>query len=271
MRPPKSERLSSEELGPTLGLKKSSSLESLQTAVSEAQRHDLLPFHRPRPHMVRGRGCNESFRAAIDKSYDGPPEDDDGEWRSPRPDGLFPSRWSSGGPVAGGRLRRGHLEFCVLERACRSVTDPNTAQQALTDEGSEMSSGRETPASGSSRQGTGDTDDSKKDRRKKDEKKKKKKDKLKSKAKDKEKKKAEEPTEEPYKKTKKRGFGLLRASERPTPTARANLCRGGGAGAGTCLPACPDPEGGATNCSACKENHMAESANRSVGVPAGSA
>ncbi|XP_026881587.2 partitioning defective 3 homolog B isoform X3 [Electrophorus electricus] len=148
--------VSSEELGPTLGLKKSSSLESLQTAVSEAQRHDLLPFHRPRPHMVRGRGCNESFRAAIDKSYDGPPEDDD-------------------------------------------------------DEGSEMSSGRETPASGSSRQGTGDTDDSKKDRRKKDEKKKKKKkDKLKSKAKDKEKKKAEEPTEEPDKKTKKRGFGLLR-------------------------------------------------------------
>jgi hypothetical protein len=24
--------------------------------------------------MVRGRGCNESFRAAIDKSYDGPEE-----------------------------------------------------------------------------------------------------------------------------------------------------------------------------------------------------
>lgn len=67
------------ELGPTLGLKKSSSLESLQTAVTEAQKNDLLPFHRPRPHMVRGRGCNESFRAAIDKSYDGPPEDDDGK------------------------------------------------------------------------------------------------------------------------------------------------------------------------------------------------
>uniref|UniRef100_A0A8C2Q789 Par-3 family cell polarity regulator beta b n=1 Tax=Cyprinus carpio TaxID=7962 RepID=A0A8C2Q789_CYPCA len=67
------------ELGPTLGLKKSSSLESLQTAMSEAKRNELLPFHRPRPHMVRGRGCNESFRAAIDKSYDGPPEDDDGE------------------------------------------------------------------------------------------------------------------------------------------------------------------------------------------------
>lgn len=59
--------------GPTLGLKKSSSLESLQTAVAEVRKNEL-PFHRPRPHMVRGRGCNESFRAAIDKSYDGPEE-----------------------------------------------------------------------------------------------------------------------------------------------------------------------------------------------------
>lgn len=68
------------ELGPTLGLKKSSSLESLQTAMSEVnKKSELLPFHRPRPNMVRGRGCNESFRAAIDKSYDGPAEDDDGK------------------------------------------------------------------------------------------------------------------------------------------------------------------------------------------------
>ncbi|XP_022535966.2 partitioning defective 3 homolog B isoform X3 [Astyanax mexicanus] len=141
------------ELGPTLGLKKSSSLESLQTAVIEAQKNDLLPFHRPRPHMVRGRGCNESFRAAIDKSYDGPPEDDD-------------------------------------------------------DDGSEVSSGRDTPASGSSRQGLGDGDESKKDKKKKA--KGKKKDKLKSKGKDKDKKKAEESSEEPDKKTKKKGFGLLR-------------------------------------------------------------
>lgn len=63
----------SKDFGPTLGLKKSSSLESLQTAVAEVRKSDL-PFHRPRPHMVRGRGCNESFRAAIDKSYDGPEE-----------------------------------------------------------------------------------------------------------------------------------------------------------------------------------------------------
>ncbi|XP_060786167.1 partitioning defective 3 homolog B isoform X3 [Neoarius graeffei] len=141
------------ELGPTLGLKKSSSLESLQTAVSEAQKNDLLLFHRPRGHMVRGRGCNESFRAAIDKSYDGPAEEDD-------------------------------------------------------DEGSEVSSGRDTPASSSSRQGLGDNDENKKDKKKKA--KGKKKDKLKSKGKDKDKKKAEDATEDPEKKTKKKGFGLLR-------------------------------------------------------------
>lgn len=65
-------------LGPTLGLWKSSSLESLQTAVSEAKQSRIqaeVPFHRPRPHMVRGRGCNQSFRIAIDKSYEGPSED----------------------------------------------------------------------------------------------------------------------------------------------------------------------------------------------------
>ncbi|XP_043931890.1 partitioning defective 3 homolog B [Protopterus annectens] len=67
------------DLGPTLGLKKSSSLESLQTAVAEVWKNSV-PFHRPRPNMVRGRGCNESFRAAIDKSYDGPPEADDDDF-----------------------------------------------------------------------------------------------------------------------------------------------------------------------------------------------
>ncbi|KAM3917429.1 partitioning defective 3 homolog B [Leptodactylus fuscus] len=65
------------DLGPRLGLKKSSSLESLQTAVAEVKKNEL-PFYRPRPHMVRGRGCNESFRAAIDKSYDGPDSEEDG-------------------------------------------------------------------------------------------------------------------------------------------------------------------------------------------------
>ncbi|XP_061086380.1 partitioning defective 3 homolog B-like [Conger conger] len=143
--------LSGAELGPTLGLKKSSSLESLQTAVTEAARKSELPFHRPRAHMVRGRGCNESFRAAIDKSYDGPPELDEDD-----------------------------------------LSDP--------------SSGRDTPASGSSRQGLADTEEGKKDKKKKAKGKKKEK---KSKGKEKEKKKGEDG-EEQDKKTKKKGFALLR-------------------------------------------------------------
>uniref|UniRef100_A0A3P8ZXP6 PDZ domain-containing protein n=1 Tax=Esox lucius TaxID=8010 RepID=A0A3P8ZXP6_ESOLU len=145
------------DLGPTLGLKKSSSLESLQTAMLEMRKNDLLPFHRPRPHMVRGRGCNESFRAAIDKSYDGPAEDDD-------------------------------------------------------DDLSDQSSGRDTPASGSSRQGVGDAmEESKPKKDKKKKAKEKKKDKQKEKGKGKEKKdKRTEDVEEPDKKSKKIGFGLLR-------------------------------------------------------------
>lgn len=66
-------------MGPSLGLKKSSSLESLQTAVAEVTLNGDIPFHRPRPRIIRGRGCNESFRAAIDKSYDKPTVDDDDE------------------------------------------------------------------------------------------------------------------------------------------------------------------------------------------------
>uniref|UniRef100_A0A672L4J0 Partitioning defective 3 homolog n=1 Tax=Sinocyclocheilus grahami TaxID=75366 RepID=A0A672L4J0_SINGR len=76
---------STRDVGPSLGLKKSSSLESLQTAVAEATHNGDVSFHRPRPRIIRGRGCNESFRAAIDKSYDkpgvtvvNPDEDDEG-------------------------------------------------------------------------------------------------------------------------------------------------------------------------------------------------
>ena len=59
------------EIGPGLGLKKSSSLESLQAAVAEVTTTEEFPG-RPRPKVVRGRGCNESFRAAVDRSYDMP-------------------------------------------------------------------------------------------------------------------------------------------------------------------------------------------------------
>uniref|UniRef100_A0A8C1NL19 Par-3 family cell polarity regulator alpha, b n=1 Tax=Cyprinus carpio TaxID=7962 RepID=A0A8C1NL19_CYPCA len=70
---------SSHDVGPSLGLKKSSSLESLQTAVAEVTLNGDMPFHRPRPRIIRGRGCNESFRAAIDKSYDRPTANEDEE------------------------------------------------------------------------------------------------------------------------------------------------------------------------------------------------
>ena len=63
------------DTGPTLGLKKSSSLESLQTAVQEATLDDEdTPHKPPNRGMIRGRGCNESFRAAVDRSYEAPME-----------------------------------------------------------------------------------------------------------------------------------------------------------------------------------------------------
>lgn len=61
-----------QEVGPSLGLKKSSSLESLQKAVADATLNGEITVNRPRSRIVRGRGCNESFRAAIDKSYEKP-------------------------------------------------------------------------------------------------------------------------------------------------------------------------------------------------------
>ncbi|XP_036374586.1 partitioning defective 3 homolog [Megalops cyprinoides] len=67
------------DVGPALGLKKSSSLESLQTAVAEVTLNGDVPLHRPRPRIIRGRVCNESFRAAIDKSYDKPAAEEDEE------------------------------------------------------------------------------------------------------------------------------------------------------------------------------------------------
>ncbi|XP_058156289.1 partitioning defective 3 homolog B isoform X2 [Dasypus novemcinctus] len=101
------------DFGPTLGLKKSSSLESLQTAVAEVRKNEL-PFHRPRPHMVRGRGCNESFRAAIDKSYDGPEELE--------ADGLSDKSSHSGqGALSCESAPQGNSELEDLENKTRKV------------------------------------------------------------------------------------------------------------------------------------------------------
>ncbi|XP_008064428.2 partitioning defective 3 homolog B [Carlito syrichta] len=103
----------SKDFGPTLGLKKSSSLESLQTAVAEVRKNEL-PFHRPRPHMVRGRGCNESFRAAIDKSYDGPEELE--------ADGLSDKSSHSGhGALNGESAPQGTPELEDIENKARKV------------------------------------------------------------------------------------------------------------------------------------------------------
>ena len=56
------------EVGPTLGLKKSTSLESLQSAVQEANLG--CDDDEPGQGMSRARGFNDSFRAAVDRSYE---------------------------------------------------------------------------------------------------------------------------------------------------------------------------------------------------------
>ncbi|XP_036029222.1 LOW QUALITY PROTEIN: partitioning defective 3 homolog B [Onychomys torridus] len=111
----------SKDVGPTLGLKKSSSLESLQTAVAEVRKNDL-PFHRPRPHMVRGRGCNESFRAAIDKSYDGPEEVE--------ADGLSDKSSHSGlGALNCESAPQGNPELDDVENKARKVKKPKEKEK----------------------------------------------------------------------------------------------------------------------------------------------
>ncbi|XP_026217950.1 partitioning defective 3 homolog isoform X3 [Anabas testudineus] len=59
-----------QEVGPSLGLKKSSSLESIQKALLDSTQNREVNVSRLPSHIIRSRGCNESFRAAIDKSYD---------------------------------------------------------------------------------------------------------------------------------------------------------------------------------------------------------
>lgn len=59
--------------GPSLGLKKNSSFESLQAMVEETAKLSAEPsMYKPPSRVARGRGCNESFRAAVDRSYEPP-------------------------------------------------------------------------------------------------------------------------------------------------------------------------------------------------------
>lgn len=55
------------ELGPSLGLKKSSSLESLQTMVQEIQMLSDEPRTSSSLRTPRGRGREESLRAAVER------------------------------------------------------------------------------------------------------------------------------------------------------------------------------------------------------------
>lgn len=64
-------------IGPMLGMKKSSSLESLQTMMTEMKMESGKQATRVKTsRVVRGRGCNESFRAAVDRSYEAQDSED---------------------------------------------------------------------------------------------------------------------------------------------------------------------------------------------------
>lgn len=67
------------EVGPTLGMKKSSSLESLQTMMTEFKMDNVRgsATRSKNSKVVRGRGCNESFRAAVDRSYEASHDSED--------------------------------------------------------------------------------------------------------------------------------------------------------------------------------------------------
>uniref|UniRef100_A0A8C5GHW4 Partitioning defective 3 homolog n=1 Tax=Gouania willdenowi TaxID=441366 RepID=A0A8C5GHW4_GOUWI len=60
------------EVEPLPGPKKSNSLESLHKAMAEVPFNGEVTVDLSRSRISRGRGCNESFRAAIDKSYEKP-------------------------------------------------------------------------------------------------------------------------------------------------------------------------------------------------------
>ncbi|XP_071958211.1 partitioning defective 3 homolog isoform X3 [Antedon mediterranea] len=57
------------DLGPYLGMKKSSSFESLLAAVADYTSDNKSRQSRTSAKVIRGRVCNESFRAAVDRSY----------------------------------------------------------------------------------------------------------------------------------------------------------------------------------------------------------
>ena len=104
------------EVGPTLGMKKSSSLESLQTMMLEMKMETGRPpaTRVKGSRVVRGRGCNESFRAAVDRSYEAQEEDQPGEFRKLRKKSLVGSR---------------ALSYLQIKRSSPPLTEPSIANQ----------------------------------------------------------------------------------------------------------------------------------------------
>lgn len=63
----------SEYTGPTLGPKKNRSYESLQAMITENESSNTQrSLRKTSSRVARARGCNESFRAAVDRSYEPP-------------------------------------------------------------------------------------------------------------------------------------------------------------------------------------------------------
>ncbi|XP_077866992.1 partitioning defective 3 homolog [Saccoglossus kowalevskii] len=109
------------DIGPSLGMKKSSSLESLQTMVAEVTKDETNLYPRPRQKVVRGRGCNESFRAAVDRSYDDDVDDEFDDEEMQTLDAV------EEGSEAESRSRSGSTRSSI--DSLTHVTDPITGNQ----------------------------------------------------------------------------------------------------------------------------------------------
>ncbi|XP_068230117.1 partitioning defective 3 homolog isoform X19 [Palaemon carinicauda] len=118
------------DVGPGLGMKKSSSLESLQTMVQELALEEEGQRMGGSGRVPRGRGCNESFRAAVDRSYDVPLSGLHNKMETP--DGIFPEEYfahlvaeeeseSSGSGFGRGNSRQSSVNSAVDDKLMKKV------------------------------------------------------------------------------------------------------------------------------------------------------
>ncbi|XP_066937138.1 partitioning defective 3 homolog isoform X25 [Macrobrachium rosenbergii] len=118
------------DVGPGLGMKKSSSLESLQTMVQELALEEEGQRMGGSGRVPRGRGCNESFRAAVDRSYDVPLSGLHNKMETP--DGISPEEYfahlvaeeeseSSGSGFGRGNSRQSSVNSAVDDKLMKKV------------------------------------------------------------------------------------------------------------------------------------------------------